>query len=45
MALQAEHHEKASQAKQIEKIKSELTSWKEKYDKAEKLRTQQFNEI
>ena len=27
MALQAEHHEKASQAKQIEKIKSELVSW------------------
>ena len=44
-ALQTETHEKAQQAKKIDKIKSEKQMWHEKYTEAEKLRQQQNNEI
>lgn len=43
--MKNEHHEKFTQGKLIEKIKGELQNSEDKYQKAEKLRTQQNNEI
>ena len=39
-ALKTEHHERFTQAKQIENIKSQLQNAEEKFKKAEKLRQQ-----
>mmetsp|Transcript_10297 Transcript_10297/g.15733 ORF Transcript_10297/g.15733 Transcript_10297/m.15733 type:complete len:494 (-) Transcript_10297:320-1801(-) len=44
-ALNQEYYDKAQQSKLIEKIKGELQNWEDKYNKAEKLRQQQNNEI